>query len=128
MNKRVGLFIPTRLTNKIFLHTSTKCVRPSETFRTSYQIFSIVVLKKNNQCRTNNQVHVSLLTSNRQRNEQLGQRSNLKNCQTELVPAQTFLFRIFEGPRRAFDASRLVLDLVACLSSIPELPKQIFAR
>jgi hypothetical protein len=28
---------------------------------------------------------------------------------------QTLLFRRFEGPRRAFDASRLVLDLVACL-------------
>ena len=28
---------------------------------------------------------------------------------------QTTLFRLFEGPRRAFDASRLVLDLVACL-------------
>jgi hypothetical protein len=28
---------------------------------------------------------------------------------------QTLLFRLFEGPRRAFDASRQVLDLVACL-------------
>jgi hypothetical protein len=27
----------------------------------------------------------------------------------------TLLFRLFEGPRRAFDARRLVLDLVACL-------------
>jgi len=28
---------------------------------------------------------------------------------------QTVLFRLFEGPRRAFSASQLVLDLVACL-------------
>ena len=27
---------------------------------------------------------------------------------------QTLLFRLFEGPRRAFDASQMVLDLVAC--------------
>ena len=27
---------------------------------------------------------------------------------------QTLFFRLFEGPRRTFDASRLVLDLVAC--------------
>jgi len=26
---------------------------------------------------------------------------------------QTLHFRLFEGPRRAFDASRMVLDLVA---------------
>jgi len=28
---------------------------------------------------------------------------------------QTLLVRLFEGPRRALDASRLVLDLVVCL-------------
>jgi hypothetical protein len=28
---------------------------------------------------------------------------------------QTLLFRLFEGPRRAFYASRQALDLVACL-------------
>jgi hypothetical protein len=28
---------------------------------------------------------------------------------------QTLLFRLFEGPRKAFDQSRQVLDLVACL-------------
>ena len=36
----------TRLTNKIFLHTNTKCVSPSETFRTSYPLFHIVVSEK----------------------------------------------------------------------------------
>jgi len=40
------VFIPGRLTNKIFLHTSTKCVCPSETFRTSYLVFSIVVFRQ----------------------------------------------------------------------------------
>jgi hypothetical protein len=37
---------------------------------------------------------------------------------------QTLLFRLFEGPRRAFDASRQVLDLVACLIW-SELPQNI---
>jgi hypothetical protein len=36
----------TRLANKIFLHTSTKCVRSSETFHTSYAVFSVVVLRE----------------------------------------------------------------------------------
>ena len=36
----------TRLTNKIFLHTSTKFVRPSEKFRTSYPVLSIVVFRE----------------------------------------------------------------------------------
>ena len=30
---------------------------------------------------------------------------------------QTTLFCLSEGPRRAFDASRLILDLVACMIS-----------
>jgi len=34
---------PTRLTNKLFLHTRTKCVRASETFCTSNLVFSTVV-------------------------------------------------------------------------------------
>jgi hypothetical protein len=46
MNKTVGLFISTKAHNKIFLHTSTKCVRPSETFRTWYPFFSIVAFRK----------------------------------------------------------------------------------
>jgi len=36
----------TRLTNKLFLHASTKCVRPSETFRTSNLVFSTVVFRE----------------------------------------------------------------------------------
>jgi len=36
----------TSLTNKIFVHTSTKSVRPSETFRTSSLVFSIVVFRE----------------------------------------------------------------------------------
>jgi len=39
---------------------------------------------------------------------------------------QTTLFRLSEGPRRAFDASRLVLDLVA--SFLFELPQQNFCK
>ena len=41
---------------------------------------------------------------------------------------QTLLFRLFEGPRRAFDACRLVLDLVACLIFFSELPQQNFCK
>jgi len=37
------VFIPDRLTNKISLHTITKCVHPSDTFRT---VFSIVVFRQ----------------------------------------------------------------------------------
>ena len=36
----------TRLTNKIFLHNSTECVRPSETFRTSCQVVSIEIYRE----------------------------------------------------------------------------------
>jgi hypothetical protein len=35
----------TRLTNKIFLRTTTKPVRPSAIFRTSYPLVSIVVFR-----------------------------------------------------------------------------------
>jgi hypothetical protein len=44
-NKTVFLSL-TRLTNKSFLYTSTHCARPSETFRTSYPVFSIVVFRE----------------------------------------------------------------------------------
>jgi len=43
-NKTV--FTPDRLTNELFLHTSTQCVHLSETFRTSYSLFSIVVIRQ----------------------------------------------------------------------------------
>jgi hypothetical protein len=36
---------------------------------------------------------------------------------------QTLLFRLFEGPRRTFDASHQGLDLVACLIFCSELPQ-----
>jgi hypothetical protein len=39
---------------------------------------------------------------------------------------QTLLFNLFEGPRRAFDASRQVLDLVAYLIFLSELSQYIF--
>jgi hypothetical protein len=41
---------------------------------------------------------------------------------------QTFFFRLFEGPRKTFDASRLVLDLVACFISFSELPQKMFCK
>jgi hypothetical protein len=88
MNKAVGLFIPDKAHKKIYLHTSTKCVRSSEIFRTSYPVFSIVVFRKYDQCRTKNQRHVSLLMSNRERNDQVGQFPKLMECQTELGPGK----------------------------------------
>ena len=40
---------------------------------------------------------------------------------------QILLFRLLEGPRRAFNASQLVLDLVACLIFF-ELSQQNFCK
>jgi len=41
----------------------------------------------------------------------------------------TLLFRLFEGPRKTFDASQLVLDLVACVTFFFfELLQQIFCK
>jgi hypothetical protein len=40
---------------------------------------------------------------------------------------QTLLFRLFEGPRRTFDASRQVLDSVACLI-LSTLPQNAFCK
>jgi hypothetical protein len=44
-------------------------------------------LQKNDQCRTNNQCYASLLTSNCQRKEQLGQ---WMECQKEVDPSKPF--------------------------------------
>jgi len=44
--KNKTVFTLTRLTNKIFPHTSTQCVLPSEIFRTSYLLFSMVVFRE----------------------------------------------------------------------------------
>jgi len=44
----------------------------------------------------------------------------------EVGSLQTLLFRLFEGPRRAFDASRLVLDLVTCLIFFFYVPQTNF--
>jgi hypothetical protein len=41
---------------------------------------------------------------------------------------QTLLFRLFEGPRRAFDTSRLVLDLVAYLISFFWFASKMFCK
>ena len=76
-----------RLTNKIFLHTYTQCVRPSEIFRTSCLLYSIAVFRET----THNQRLVPLLPSNRQRKEQLGHCSNLIKCQTEMDPGKPSL-------------------------------------
>ena len=73
-------------------------------------------LPRKDQCSTDNQRLVRhLLQSNCQWKEQLGQCPNLMECQTELDPCKPFPSVFSEVPRRAFDASRLVLDLVVCL-------------
>jgi hypothetical protein len=46
MKKQSAYLYLTRLTNKISLHTSTMCVRPSEIFHTTYPVLSIVVFRK----------------------------------------------------------------------------------
>ena len=47
-------------------------------------------LQRNDQYRTHNQRFVSLVPSNRQRKEQLGQCPNLMECQTESDPGNAF--------------------------------------
>ena len=72
-------------------------------------------LKRNDQYITQNQRLVPhIFPSNRQGNEQLRQCPNVNGVSDGVGFRQTLLFLLFEGPRRAFDASRLVLDLVAC--------------
>jgi hypothetical protein len=47
----------------------------------------------------------------------------------EVESRQTLLYRLFEGPRKAFDASRLVLDLLACMILFFLFaPKKIFCK
>jgi hypothetical protein len=74
-------------------------------------------LQRNDQHRTHSQRLVPhLLPSNRQRKKQLGPEVSFRIWWSVRLSwiRQTLLFRLFEGPRRAFEADRLVLDLVAC--------------
>ena len=104
----------TRLTNKIFLHTSTKCVRPSETFHTSYLVFSIVVFRETTS--TEHTISVCSSSPSIESSEKGTARSVSESdgVSDRTRSRQTLLVRLFEGPRREFDAGRLVLDLVAC--------------
>ena len=104
----------TRLTNKIFLHTSTKCVRPSEIFCTSYLVFSIVVFRE-----TTSTEHKSASCSSSPSIESSAKGTVRSVSESDGVSdgagsRKTLFFRLFEGPRRALDAGPLVLDLVAC--------------
>ena len=103
----------TRLTNRIFLHTSTKCVRPSETFHTSYLLLSMWSSEKrpvqNTQSAScsSSSVELSAKGTARSVSERVG-------VSDGVWFSQTLLFRLFGGPRRTFNASQIVLDLVAC--------------
>jgi hypothetical protein len=89
-------------------------VRPSETFRTSYPLFSIAVFRKTTSAeQTISVMHLFLLRIVSERT--VRSMSETDGLSDGVGSRQTLLFRLFEGPRRAFGASRLVLDLLACL-------------
>jgi hypothetical protein len=50
--------------------------------------------------------------------------SEFDGVSEEVGSRQTNPIRLFEGPRRAFDARRLVLDLLTCFTLSSELPHQ----
>ena len=104
----------TRLTNKISLRSSTQCVRPSAALRTSYPLLCIAVFRQT--AGTEHTVSVLLLFFCRnvsERNSKVTVRISM-SVRRIWIPAKP-LFCLLEGPRRTFDASRLVLGLVACL-------------
>ena len=113
--KNETLFIPDK-SHKQNLHAHQhKACAPI--WNISYIVSSILHcgLQRNDQYRTHNQrLLPHFLPSNRQWKEQLDQCPNLMECQTDLNAGKPFSSAFFEGPRGAFDASRLVLDLVAC--------------
>jgi len=105
----------TRLTNKIFLRTNTKCVRPSEIFRTWYPLFYFLVFRETPSAVQNTQsayCSSSVESSSKGTDRSV---SEFDGVSDGVRSRQTLLFRLFEGPRRAFDASVLVLDIVVCL-------------
>jgi hypothetical protein len=113
MNKTVGPFIPEKA-HKIFLHTNTNCMCPSETFCASYPIFSIVVFRKMTSAEQTVSVTYLFLC------QIVSERTARSLSESDGVSDgdgswQTLLFRLFDGPRKAFSTSQLVLDLVPCL-------------
>jgi hypothetical protein len=90
MNKSVGLFI----TDKA--HKQKSSFIPAQSVCAHLKHFAHRIQSpplwssEKDQCKTNNQRHVSLLTSNRQQKEELGQCPNLMECQTELDPGKPF--------------------------------------
>jgi len=97
----------TRLANKIFLHTRTKRVRPSEIFCTSRPLFSVEKRPVPASCSSSSAESSSKGTARSV--------SESDGVSDEVGSRQNLLFRLFEGPKGAFDASQLVLDLVTCL-------------
>ena len=80
----------TKLRNKTFLHTSTKWVRSSEIFRTSYPLFSIVVFRETTS--TVQTISVLFFFSSVASSVKRTTRScpNVMECQTELDLGKPF--------------------------------------
>jgi hypothetical protein len=119
-------FYLTRLTNKIFLHTSTQCVRPSKIFRISYPVFSLWSSEKRP---VQNTQSASCSSSSSVESSSRGTASSVSQSDgvsDGVGSRQTLIFLLFEGPRTAFDSSRQVLDLVTCLTFFSELPQNTF--
>jgi hypothetical protein len=88
MNKTVGLIIPAKA-HKQFSSTPARSVC-AHLKHFARRIQSSPLWSSETRPLQNNQRHVSLFTSNRQRKEQLGQCPNLMECQTALDPGKPF--------------------------------------
>ena len=106
----------TRLTNKIFLHTKTKCVRDLKYF--AHRIHSSASILRSSEKRP---VHYTQSASCSYSSVESSAKVTVRSesvsdgMSVGVGSRQTTLFRLFEGPRWAFDWSRLDWDLVACL-------------
>jgi hypothetical protein len=88
MYKTLGLFFPDRTQTKSFsIPAQSVCTRLKHF---AHHTQSSSLWSSEQPPVQNNQRHVSLLTSNRQRKEQLGQCPNLMECQTELDLGKPF--------------------------------------
>ena len=112
--KNITVFIPDMLTNEIFVHIAHIVCAQLKYF--AHRIHSSPLWFSEKRPLQN--TRSASFSSSSVESSAKGTVSSVS--QTDVVTdgvgsRKTLLCRLFEGPRRAFDASRLVLDLVACL-------------
>jgi len=118
---------PDQFHNQIILHKITNCVWPSAIFSTPYPHFYSAAFRQT----TNTEHTISFLflffcPIVRWRNISVSVRMWCSVRRSWI--AANNLFRLFEGPIKAFESSQLVSDLVNCFVLFSELPQQIFVR